>query len=369
MTKLPSGRWRARYTVPGSTQLWVNAPMTFTKKDDAETWLARQRADIADGIVRPKTVSSRIALRQYATGWLEERRNSRGEPLRPSTLRTYEQYLTKYIYPTLGDVALPKITADTVKAWHRDLAPGKPTIRALVYAFLRSMLATAVEDEIIAANPCRIRGAGSTRPAARKAIATPAQVDELASAMPERLALAVLLGAWCQVRNGEAMELRRKDVTPAALSISRGVTWANGQPHVGPPKTGAGVRVIAVPPHLAQPITDHLKHHANPGPDGLLFPAAPGRDRQMHQSTFSYYLAEAVKKTTLPAGFRFHWLRHTGLTWAAQTGATVGELRARAGHSTPNIAMLYQHATTTRDQALAAALSKIATGGDESGAR
>jgi len=45
---------------------------------------------------------------------------------------------------------------------------------------------------------------------------------------------------------------------------------------------------------------------------------------------------------------------------AAQTGATLAELMARLGHSTPEAAMRYQHAAQGRDQAIAAALSALA---------
>ena len=54
---------------------------------------------------------------------------------------------------------------------------------------------------------------------------------------------------------------------------------------------------------------------------------------------------------------RFHDLRHTGATLAAATGATLAELMRRLGHSTPDAAMLYQHAADDRDAAIAAALS------------
>ena len=115
--KLPSGRYRARYTVPGQHQTWVNAPTTFARKVDAEDWLARQRSDIVDGVVRPKTLASRETLKTYAPRWLDERRNSRGEPLRPSTRRTYQQYLDTYLYKAFGDIPLPKIERDDVRAW------------------------------------------------------------------------------------------------------------------------------------------------------------------------------------------------------------------------------------------------------------
>jgi hypothetical protein len=44
------------------------------------------------------------------------------------------------------------------------------------------------------------------------------------------------------------------------------------------------------------------------------------------------------------------------------TGAALAELMARLGHSTPNAALIYQHATSERDQAIAAALPGFANG-------
>jgi hypothetical protein len=57
---------------------------------------------------------------------------------------------------------------------------------------------------------------------------------------------------------------------------------------------------------------------------------------------------------------RFHDLRHAGNTAAAATGASTKELMARMGHSSPRAALIYQHATSDRDQAIAAALSELA---------
>lgn len=59
---------------------------------------------------------------------------------------------------------------------------------------------------------------------------------------------------------------------------------------------------------------------------------------------------------------RFHDLRHSGAVLAAATGAILAELMAQLGHSTPQAAMRYRHAAQGRDQAIAAALSKIALG-------
>jgi hypothetical protein len=42
-----------------------------------------------------------------------------------------------------------------------------------------------------------------------------------------------------------------------------------------------------------------------------------------------------------------------------QTGTTLKEVMARIGHSSTRAAMIYQHATRERDQAIAAALDAL----------
>ena len=59
------------------------------------------------------------------------------------------------------------------------------------------------------------------------------------------------------------------------------------------------------------------------------------------------------------AGLHFHDLRHVGGTLAAAAGASLKEVMARLGHSSTRAAMIYQHATRDRDQAIARALSGL----------
>ena len=69
----------------------------------------------------------------------------------------------------------------------------------------------------------------------------------------------------------------------------------------------------------------------------------------------------ALRRAGVPTevGLHLHDLRHTGSTWSAQSGATLKELMARIGHSSTRAAMIYQHATRDRDQAIAAALDAL----------
>jgi integrase len=90
----------------------------------------------------------------------------------------------------------------------------------------------------------------------------------------------------------------------------------------------------------------------------MLFPAATGGHLAPSSLYGFWYPARhAAGRDDL----RFHDLRHTGAVLAAATGATLAELMARLGHSTPAAAMRYQHAAADRDQAIAAALSRLAT--------
>ena len=60
---------------------------------------------------------------------------------------------------------------------------------------------------------------------------------------------------------------------------------------------------------------------------------------------------------------RWHDLRHTGATLAAQAGATTRELMDRLGHSTSTMAMRYQHVADDRPAEIARRLSMLADQG------
>ena len=159
------------------------------------------------------------------------------------------------------------------------------------------------------------------------------------------------------------LELRRADVDLDAgvIRVRRTACVVNGAWVVGTPKSKEGSRDVTVPPHLMPMITDHLANHVGPEKDSLLFPATRNGGH-LRQSTAFWHFDKARKAAGRP-DLRFHDLRHTGLTLAAQEGASLAELKARAGHSSVEAALIYQHATRGRDHELAARLSKLAENG------
>ena len=381
---LPSGRIRARYTGPDGG--WHNAPRTFDTRLDAEAWLTDERRLISAGTwISPAdraaaAKSKPVTFGAYAEAWLAGRK-VRGRALADRTRDSYRDLLDAYILPTFGSVPLKAITPEMVDHWYELCAVGRPTTQARAYSLLRTILGTAVDRNLIhTANPAKVRGGGSAERAKKVRPATLSELETLAAAMPAKHRLLVLLASWCALRFGELAELRRADIDlkHGVVRVRRGVirtrtTDDDGTPRmttvVKTPKSDAGVRDVAIPPHLIPMVRDHVKQHAAPGPEGLLFPGADGG----HLAPSSLYgrveTSTSTGRTRGGWGFyrarhvagrddlRFHDLRHTGAVLAAQTGATLAELMGRLGHSTPSAALRYQHAAAERDHEIARRLS------------
>jgi integrase len=350
---LPSGRVQARYTGPDG--LTHTAPTTFQTKGDARAWLALRHAEIISGKWKPRTADATMTFARYAKTWIADR------PLKPRTRYHYQQLLDQRLLPRFGNLRPNQITPDMVRAWHADMGDDTPTLRAHCYGLLRSILATAVHDELISANPCHIRGAGNSKRVHKVTTLTVAELAALVDAMPERYRPMTLLAAWCGLRFGELTELRRKDIDLAngVIHVRRAVTRVAGKFVISTPKSDAGVRDVAIPPHLLPVLREHLSKNITGGREGLLFPAA--HDPTHHLAPASLYrVFYPARRAAGRPDLRWHDLRHTGAVLAASTGASLAELMARLGHSTPQAALKYQHASRGRDAEIAALLSKLA---------
>jgi integrase len=355
--KLPSGRWQARYVGPdGVTH---RAPTTFRTKGDAQTWLSTRRADITRETWLPEATKGALTVAQLAGRWLAL---PRARPLKPRTVAHYRALLDRFILPSLGGVKVRALTPEMVEDWHASLDPGTPTYRAHAYSLLRTLMGWAVEKRHATANPCQIRGAGNVK---RRRNVRPATLEELSTvveAMPTKYRPMTLLAAWGALRFGELTELRRRDLDleHGIVRVRRGVVRADGQVIVGDPKSEAGSRDVAIPPHLVPALAAHMDKMTDHSPGALLFPAADGVSHLAPSTLYSsFYRARDVAGRP---DLRWHDLRHTGAVLAAQTGATLAELMGRLGHSTPGAALRYQLAAQGRDAEIARRLSEMVEG-------
>ncbi|MBA2533362.1 MAG: tyrosine-type recombinase/integrase, partial [Nocardioidaceae bacterium] len=291
--KRQSGRYRAAYTGPDG-QLY-RAPTTFDAKDDATAWLSARRAEIEmevwapDAAARGATRRNAPTFRAYGDLWLETRK-TRGRELRPTTRYHYRLLLETYIYPTFGDERIDRISVEDVNDWYDALAPGRGTVRAQAYSLLRTIFTTAASTRprpLIPYNPAHIRGAGNTQRVHKVRPASLEELETIVAELPDRYQLMALLAAWCAMRFGELAELRRgdMDLRDNRVKIRRGVVRVDGAFVVGPPKTDAGIRDVAIPPHLTPLVKAHLEKFTGTGKDALLFPAAADSNSHMAPST------------------------------------------------------------------------------------
>ena len=360
--RLPSKRYQASYAGPDLQR--HSALVTFTSAADAETWLVDERRLIESGHWKPPSRRVPVAAEPargpltvagFAEPWLADLE------LRPATRRDYDSLLMNHIKPTLGDVPLTEVTKATVRTWWSSLDASKPRARSKAFQLLHNIMAGAVELEVLDTNPVALprRTKIRTKRAKRIEPLTVSQLNVLADTMPPRLRMAVLLGCWCALRYGELSELRRSDVnlTTGTIRISRGVVKVNGAYLVGETKTDAGLRTVHVPPALLEDLDTHLSEHVGLAANDLLFPASNGG--HLHSSSF----ARAFHKAAVSAGrpdATPHTLRHTGASLATSAGATTADVMARLGHSTPAMAMHYQHSLDGADERVARRLSEMA---------
>lgn len=353
--ELPSGRFQASYRHDGQV---VNAPRTFPTETDANAWLVTIESDLTRGVLKA-TPRATPTLDEYAPKWIAQHRG-----IKRSTRALYDDDVSRYVLPYLGDYRISAITPLDVRDWEgtlrADLAESLAkrahhtqatrqtgeASAARAYRTLRAMLNTAVEDQLILTNPCKLKGAG-TAPSAERPTLSAAEVFTLADEVPGQYRAVVLLASFVGLRIGELAALRPKDLhlgTRPSVSVNRRVyRTATGELDYDSPKSAAGVRTIALPEPVAQALREHLEQYrADAEPEDLVFVTRNGCN--IRGGAYGQALPKALRAIGRP-DVRVHDLRHTGITAAAETGAGLPELMQRLGDSTVAAAQVYLHAT------------------------
>lgn len=176
----------------------------------------------------------------------------------PKTRSLYTRLLNTRILPDVGNEMLRAVTSAKVRAWWVGLGKETPTSNTHAYQLLKAMYNTAVEDKAATENPRQIKSAGKPpKPRDVKPL-TPAELEKVA----ERYRVAVPVAAWCGLRFGELIELRRKDIhnegDRMTLRIRRAATIVDNGLVVGGPKTDTAIRDVTVPPHVAEILRAHI---------------------------------------------------------------------------------------------------------------
>ncbi|KAA6220917.1 site-specific integrase [Streptomyces albofaciens JCM 4342] len=347
--KLPSGRYQARYLGPDGIDR--PAPHTFRTKREADGWLADRQSEVRAGDWQAPDAGA-VNFKVYALQWVDER------GLAATTDELYRRLLRLHVLPTFEGLDLDEITPPRVRTWRTERlqTTGAATTVAKAYRLLKAIMETAVEDELIRRNPCRIKGAGKES-AKERPTATVEQVDALADAMGPRWRLMVYIAAYGPARPEEQAAMRRPDVDLENVGVwirTAEPELTTGRRAPGDTKSAAGKRFLVLPKFMAVDLERHLDWYAAKEPNGLLFVGERGKP--FRRSTFGRKWRKARARVGLPDDFRFYDLRHTGHTLSTRSGATLKDTMVRAGQSSERAALIYQHSDMERQKEVASGI-------------
>lgn len=322
--------------------------------------------------------------------WLEIAESSQ----RPRTIKENQYKIEKRIRPRFGKLRLDKLQAAGIDAAYRDwLAEGlSPATVNKYHAILSAALHQAVKWDWIdraptsRATPPRVR-------AKEMLVPTPEQLTNLVTASEKEdpvLSCAIALAALTGVRRGELVALQWSDFDLAkkTVRISKSLTVANGEQHIGPTKTHAArdlaldpvcVKVLKVRWRYMTKLAEVAESPLVENPYVLSYNANGALP--VNPDTLTHHFADLCKKLEEPAlarlrrttpkatraelvpakrfHFRFHDLRHFSVTTLIAAGVDVRTVADRHGHARATMTLdRYAHALPERDRAAAGILGK-----------
>jgi len=288
----------------------------------------------------------------------------------PTTIRVAHYKIERRIRPALGNVALSRLTADTLDrsydAWEREgLAPA--TVRSY-HALLSSALHQGVRWHWIGSNPAEEATASSAR-GSQTSVPMPEEVSKLVSRAEEEdpvLATAIALAALTGARRGELVALRWSDVAPdfSHLTISRSISVVDGVTYEGPTKSHQ-IRRLALDELCVGVLRRHraFQEKLSADADSPLVKDPFVLSYQAHAGTPVSGDTIAHRFQVLASGLnvscRFHDLRHFSVTTVIAAGVDVRTVSTRHGHATATMTLdRYAHALPATDREAAAVLGR-----------
>lgn len=250
---------------------------SFHRKSDAEAFRNTVEADKLRGTYLDVD-AGRVTFRDYAAEWLASRTFDR------TTYEATELRLRVHVLPVIGHLQLRQIKPSTIQGLLRTLELSD-TYRRVILANVSAIFGAAVDDDLIAKNPCK---AGSvTRPSVvrRRVVPWPAeQVSAMHEALPARYRLAVTLGSGLGLRQGEIFGLSPADFNflTGTVEVQRQVRILAGNQLVFAPPKGRKTRTVPLPASVAAEVNAHLAQ----------FPSA--------RVTLPWLTPENVERVTVP---------------------------------------------------------------------
>ena len=330
----------------------------FKRKKEADAYASVVEVGRLHGsVIDPRL--GRITVSQWFDRWWPTVTN-----LRRTTYARDEQYFRTHVLPSFGTVPLALVDRTELREWiatmvrspdegGRGKAPA--TAQKAVQVFNKCLRA-AVEDRLIPHNPLADLPLPKIEREEMRFLSV-AEVWQLADAIDPRYRAFVLVGAYGGLRLGEMAGLQWSRVDSAAheLAVRETLTDVRGHLELGPPKTRAAIRTVAVPAFVIDELNARKNGSARASdlvfasPDGFPLRASLFRRR---------FWTPAITSAGL-APCRIHDLRHTAISLWIAAGANPKQVAVRAGHTSVSVVLdRYGHLYPKHDDGLVAALER-----------
>ena len=289
--------------------------------------------------VRPMWVlaDAGLSVAAYAHLWTEEYRGRTGRGIDESTRCDYRRSLELHVLPTIGPRSLVELAPRDIRTLIVGLeteGQAPASIRKNL-APVRAMLATAVEEGLIAVNPAsavRIAGRRDGYEEREPRILARSEIARFFTALPAEWRPFFELLLHSGVRISEAVGLRWEDVVFGErphLRIRRQVCRGR----VKAPKSRYGRRDIPLSPGMAATLALLRDEADNRGAGGPVFMSATGGCLDV-----SNVRARVLKPTAERAGIErlgFHTFRHTCASLLFAAGKDLKQVQHWLGHHDP----------------------------------
>lgn len=323
ISRLPSGRYRIRVHRDGR-----NWALSADNLREAERIRARLIAELDLGTWIDPSLG-RVPCSEWFRDWL------RTGARRPATDRQYESLWRLHAAERIGDRPLNSITPlDVQDILDAAMASGlSPATVGAIKRLLVAVFNSAVKARRIARSPAD----GATAPKVERVeqrFLTTEQLLLLADTIDPPYRALVLLGGFAGLRIGElaGLELRHLDLLRRRIRVEQQLTEGTGRLTVGPPKSEASRRTVAIGEPLTWALAEHIRlFRASAGQDEPLFTSPGGSPLSP-----SGFRRRAFSRAVVTAGLqplRVHDLRHTSAALAIHSGVHIEVLRRRLGHS------------------------------------
>lgn len=226
---------------------------SFRRKADAEAFRSTVEADKLRGTYIDID-AGRVTFAEYAVEWLA------GRTFDVSTYEATELRLRLHALPILGHLQLRQIKPSTIQRLiaSMDLSD---TYKRVILSNVSAIFGAAVDDDLIAKNPCKAGSVSRPKLVRRKVVPWPAEhVSGMHDALPERYQLAVTLGSGLGLRQGEIFGLSPDDIDflRGTVEIRRQVKILAGNRLVFSLPKGRKTRTIPLPSTVSAELSAHL---------------------------------------------------------------------------------------------------------------